>query len=88
MPVVINIPAGTRIALSSPLLIDGIYVTIRSTGSGATLDGASSRRLVHVASGGHLALENIHLENGHVTDDSGGCALVEGAHSVLLVTGT
>lgn len=81
----INIPEGTRISVTSTFNIDGIEVALRSTGEGATLDGASAARLVHVSAGGHLTLENVHLENGKVSSSSGGCAFVEGTGSTLVL---
>ena len=85
--VMIDIPAGATITIASTLIINAIFVTIRSTGSGATLDGADARRLVHVSNGGKLVLENVHLKNGHVVDEAGGCGLVEGGGSELHILG-
>ena len=61
---------------------------MKSTGSGATLDGDNARRVVHVTQGGTLTLDKVHLTKGKVSDSSGGCALCEGVGSELyLVNG-
>ena len=87
VPVVINIPAGTRVPVTKTLAIDAVYITLRSTGSGAILDGLNAHRILHVSRGGRLILENVALENGQVTDEGGACALVEHSFTELHMIG-
>jgi hypothetical protein len=82
---VIEVPEGADLDIRSTLVIDGFHVVLRSTGTGATLDGGSARRVVHVTGGGRLTLDKVHLAHGSVDDSSGGCGLVEGAGSELHV---
>ena len=77
----IEVPEGADLDIRSTLVIDGFHVVLRSTGTGATLNGGSARRVVHVTGGGRLTLDKVHLAHGSVDDSSGGCGLVEGAGS-------
>ena len=55
---------GASITVASTLLVDGFFITLTSTGAGATLSGGGARRIVHVTSGGSLTLDNVHLSTG------------------------
>ena len=83
----IEVPEGAHLDVSTTLVIDGFHVVLRSTGTGATLDGGLARRVVHVTGGGRLTLDKVDLAHGWVKDSSGGCGLAEGAGSELHVIG-
>ena len=81
------IAPGSVIALGGkPLVVSAINVTISSSRDGAVIDGQGLSRVFHVKARGALALESIHLAHGLVTDDAGGCALVEGEGSVMSIS--
>ena len=82
--VVLFVPPGAVFVLSSsPLVVDGVNLTLASAGAGATLDAQLASRCLEVRNNGSATLEHIHLRNGRVVDQPGGCALVTGPGSML-----
>ena len=83
------LPEGYRYALGGPALhsshivLDGVDVTIVSSGAWATIDGLGRGRHFAIASGARLHLRNVHLTRGGGVE-RGGCLLVARGGSLIV----
>jgi hypothetical protein len=84
----VAMPPGAVFKLTgTPIIVDGINLRLTSTGAGAVLDAQHLSRCIEVQNEGLAQLENLHLRNGRVIDQPGGCALVNGSQSTLTLEG-
>ena len=64
-PLSLQLPEGAHFALGGEQLrVSGFNLTLRSTGTGAHIDGEHLSRLLLVEGGAAVQLHNLHLVNG------------------------
>ena len=86
---------GSRLRFSSEVVCSAsIHLSVRSTGSGAVLDGEGRSRIMSLSAGCSLSLENFHVVNGASLDRDvimqiasldGGAIVAQDAGNIALV---
>ena len=78
------VPEAVRLQLGgAALVLDNITLTIRSSGSGAILDGQGLSRHFHLRNGAVLRLGAVTLQNGRSVADGGSLLLESGSSCTL-----
>ena len=72
-PLSLQLPEGAHFSLGGEQLrVSGFNLTLRSTGTGAHIDGEHLSRLLLVEGGAAVQLHNLHLVNGRFSYRAGG----------------